>query len=101
MRAKILLNNLVRAKLELWQYLSTEETTYLPLDVFDLTDQIWSGNPTAEHLKWGFDKETGKWETGGVDQVNTVIIRDGLTFVWYFADEELHWAVFDNDKVVS
>jgi len=99
MSAKELLDNFVQAKLALWQYLSSEETTYLPLDVFDLRDLIWSGKPTSEHLKWGFDQASGKWEGGNVE-VNAAVVRDGLTFVWYFDGDEMHWAVFDNDKVV-
>ena len=100
MNAKELLDALEHAKLNLWKYLSSEETTYLPLDVFDLRDSWWTGKPTTEHLKWGWDKSDGTWEYESVDEVVTVIVRDGLTFVWYKQEGELHWAVFDNDMVL-
>jgi len=99
MNAKELVDQFQKAKLALWGYLSSEETTYLPLDIYDFRDSIWSGKPTSEHLKWGWDPGTGKWEHKDVDVV-TVVVRDGLTFVWYNDAEDLNWAVFDNDKVI-
>lgn len=107
MSAKELLDALERAKVNLWKYLSSEETTYLPLDIFDLREFWWSGDTAADRLKWGMStKDTGKWECEGVTEVHAVIDRDGLTFVWYRdGDDEhgydIHWAVFDNEKVCA
>lgn len=96
LNANQLVDTLRDAKLALWAYLSSEETTYLPLDVYDLREEYWSCKPTSDDLKWGW-KGGDDWEYE-VDEVITTVSRDGLTFVWYRQDDELQWGVFKADN---
>ena len=97
MNAKELVDALEKAKVALWRYLSTEENTYLPLDVYDFREEKWTGDPTSSGLAWMWNENSNGWEYKDVD-VQAVVYKDGLTFVWYNDGESLNWAVFDDEK---
>lgn len=97
MNANQLLDNFNAAKAALWEYLSTEEDTYLHLDVFDFRQAGWTGVPTTEGLAWSWNIHDDNWEYRNV-KVETCVVKDDLTFVWYDDGAGMHWAVFSNKK---
>ena len=97
MDANQLIDNFKAAKAALWEYLSTEEDTYLHLDIYDFRHEKWTGDPTSDGLAWGWSESNNDWEYKNV-LVKSVVYKDGLTFVWYSDGGPSHWAVFSNEK---
>ena len=93
-----LITNFISAKKALWDYFADDETGALPHEVYDFRDYPWTGIPTSEGLCWGWNGERDTWQHVNA-QVSCVVVRDGLTFIWYSIKEgETRWGVFDNSK---
>ncbi len=99
-----LLDELHAAKSAVWEYVSSEETTYLHLEIQDFRKDEWTGVPATNSLAWMWagDDDTYSdhpdWEYTKVI-VKDFFVRDGLTFVFYDDGDGTQWAVFDNAKV--